>query len=310
MRDSNDAFPQRILLATDGSEDAGLAARAAVDLASAAGAELHVVHVWWAVPPYAHPSIALATDPEPYEREARELLFDELDRISELGGEVSRTHLLRGRPADAILSVAQESGAELVVVGSRGLGSIRRLLLGSVSEGVVNYSPSPVLVVRGGEGAWPPRRIVVGDDSSEEACAAAELAARIGGILRAEMTLVQAHPLQKLARLAKLPSERSAIEEVLKRSEEELRRRASELEGVLGRALRVSAVLGEPNAVVLEAAAKDGVPTLVAVGRRGWGRVKRTVLGSVSTAVVRAAKGPVLICPGWGRAQTAEAEDL
>jgi hypothetical protein len=56
-----------------------------------------------------------------------------------------------------------------VVVGSRGLGAVKRLVVGSVAEGVVRLAPCPVLVMRGGKGAWPPSRIVVGYDPSEGA---------------------------------------------------------------------------------------------------------------------------------------------
>ena len=69
-------FPTRILLATDGSPDAALALRAAVDLSTRAASELHVVHAWQALPSYPHPSIAMATDPGPYEQEAQRVLFE------------------------------------------------------------------------------------------------------------------------------------------------------------------------------------------------------------------------------------------
>ena len=60
--------PIKILLATDGSEDAALRARAAVDLSSRTGSELHVVHAWHTVPFYVHPSLEAVFDPRPYER--------------------------------------------------------------------------------------------------------------------------------------------------------------------------------------------------------------------------------------------------
>jgi hypothetical protein len=59
--------------------------------------------------------------------------------------------------------------ADLLVVGSRGLGKARRLVTGRVSEGLVHVASRPTLVVRGGEGIWPPKDVVVGDDGSEEA---------------------------------------------------------------------------------------------------------------------------------------------
>lgn len=73
------------------------------------------------------------------------------------------------------------------------MGPVRRLVVGSVSEGVVHYARCPVLVVRGGEGAWPPRRIVIGDDGSKPSQGVGELAGVIAKILGAEVTLVQAY---------------------------------------------------------------------------------------------------------------------
>src|SRR5215207_6837721 len=170
-------FPTKILLATDGSEDAALAARAAVDLSSRTGCELHVVHAWHTIPLYVHPSLESVFDPRPYERRARELLNTEIERIKEIGGAAEGEHLRMGPPADEIIELSEELGSGLIVMGSRGLGPVERLSMGSVSEEVVHYATCPVLVVRGGEGAWPPARVVGGDDSSEGARTAGEVAA-------------------------------------------------------------------------------------------------------------------------------------
>ena len=96
-------------------------------------------------------------------------------------------------PADEIAALAEELDTGLVVVGSRGLGTVKRLVVGSVSEGVVSLVPCPVLVMRGGEGAWPPTRMVVGADLSEEARRAAELAMSFEDVLEAKTLLVLAY---------------------------------------------------------------------------------------------------------------------
>lgn len=123
------------MLATDGSEDAALARRAAVDICQKTGSELHLVHVWRATPSYAHPAIALATDSEYYEQKAQVLLMGQLDELADEGAIVSGAHLRRGRPAEEITSLAEELDAGLLVLGSRGLGAVQRIVLGSVSEG-------------------------------------------------------------------------------------------------------------------------------------------------------------------------------
>ena len=140
-------FPTRILLATDGSQDA-LALRAALDLSSSTASELHVVHAWQAFPEYSHPSIAMASDSALYEREAQEVLFEQLDKIEEAGAIAVGAHLKRGRAAETITDVAKDLGAGLIVMGSRGLGGVRRALMGSVSDSVVRHAHCPVLVVR------------------------------------------------------------------------------------------------------------------------------------------------------------------
>lgn len=70
-----------------------------------------------------------------------------------------------------------------MVAGSRELGPVKRLVMGSVSEGVVSLASCPTLIVRGGERTWPPSRLIMGEDGSEEARRAGKLAASIGGLL-------------------------------------------------------------------------------------------------------------------------------
>ena len=80
-------------------------------------------------------------------------------------------------------------------MGSRGLRPVGRLVMGSDSEGVIDLATCPVLVVRGGEGTWPPSRIVVGEDGSVGARQAAHLAVSMGSTLGVEVILVRAHPV-------------------------------------------------------------------------------------------------------------------
>jgi nucleotide-binding universal stress UspA family protein len=154
-------LPDKILLATDGSKEAELAGRFALELAEKIGSELHVVHVFGIMPWY--PVYPEGTDPddaepgEPVveedlrrssERRARELLDSEVEKISSLGGSVERAYLREGGPAQEIVGLAEEMGAGLIVVGSRGFGGIRRALMGNVSDSVVRHAHCPVTVVR------------------------------------------------------------------------------------------------------------------------------------------------------------------
>jgi nucleotide-binding universal stress UspA family protein len=155
---------RKVLLATDGSEEVELAARAAVDLAKKGGAELHVVHAWHTVPsPHFDRVIRSGL-----EDVGREVLEEQVRWIEEEGGAVAGAYLREGRPVEAIVEQAEEVGAGLVVVGSRGLGRLGRLVMGSVSMGLTHRSHCPVLIVREGEGEWPPERVLVGYGSFED----------------------------------------------------------------------------------------------------------------------------------------------
>ncbi len=137
------AFPTKILLATDGSKDAALAAQAAIDLSDQSGAELHVVYV-------GHSSLTLS--PAEYRAAAQERLDELAKQVEDAGGTVAEAHLrmdTHGSMEDEnIVGLAEELGADLIVIGSRGLGGMKRLLMGSVSESVVRHAHCPVLVVR------------------------------------------------------------------------------------------------------------------------------------------------------------------
>jgi Universal stress protein family len=86
-------------------------------------------------------------------QEAEEVLQKQIERIEQSGGTIAEAHLREGRTVDEILDLSEELEIGLLIVGSRGLGGVRRILLGSVSEGIVHHSRRPVLVMRGGP-AW------------------------------------------------------------------------------------------------------------------------------------------------------------
>jgi nucleotide-binding universal stress UspA family protein len=71
-----------------------------------------------------------------------------VEKVRTFGGTVAEEHLVEGRVAPEIVGLAEEIGAGLIVMGSRGLGGIRRALMGRVSDSVVQHAHCPVLVVR------------------------------------------------------------------------------------------------------------------------------------------------------------------
>lgn len=82
------------------------------------------------------------------DREARRLLDAEVERLEAAGISVTQAHLRSGRADEQTIVMAEELGADLIVVGSRGMGGLRRALLGSVSDSGVRHARCPVMVVR------------------------------------------------------------------------------------------------------------------------------------------------------------------
>jgi nucleotide-binding universal stress UspA family protein len=285
---------EKVLLATDGSKDAALAVRAAVDVCERTGAELHVVHVWYSVPT-ARLRLFMRAE---LKKLGSELLEEGVKRVEDSGGLVSGAHLVEGRAADEILDLAGQIGAGLIVIGSRGLGPVGRIALGSVSEAVIHHSDWPVLVLRGGEDAWPPERVIFGDDGSEAARAAGDLGASLCGHHGAQALMLRAYPRLPEVDAAGRGFDPRIVDDELRRAEKALLERSRKLESRLGSRPKARLVVGDAAASLLEAAEEDAPQrTLLAVGSRDLGVIGRMRLGSVSTKVVHAAKGPILVHP-------------
>jgi nucleotide-binding universal stress UspA family protein len=141
-----------IVVGTDGSETAAKAVDAAVQLAQLSGATLEIVSAYEPV------------GSQPLREEARQVppdlqwivnrradvdatLRDAAERARD-GGVIPQTHAREGDPADAILDVAEELGAELIVVGNKGMTGAKRFLLGSVPNKVSHHAPCAVMIIR------------------------------------------------------------------------------------------------------------------------------------------------------------------
>jgi nucleotide-binding universal stress UspA family protein len=137
---------KNILVAVDGSEHALKAASMAGDFARQMQADLRVVTAYEPVPTYlGEPNLQHALD----ERfaQANLVLADAMQKIGEIPGAL-KTDILEGPPAEAILAVVEARGNDLIIMGTRGLGMLKGLLLGSQSQKVVAHAPCPVLLVR------------------------------------------------------------------------------------------------------------------------------------------------------------------
>ncbi|MEP0807537.1 MAG: universal stress protein [Chloroflexota bacterium] len=137
---------ERILLAVDGSEHAVRAAKVAADLARCMKAELRVLVVYAPIPPYlGEPNLQQAINARLDEAQA--ILQRAVETVGEIPGEI-HTELIEGDAAETIIEVAKTRNSDLIVMGSRGLGRLAGLLLGSTSQKVLSHAPCPVLIVR------------------------------------------------------------------------------------------------------------------------------------------------------------------
>lgn len=141
-------FPETILVATDGSEDAELSTRRAIDLAGETDAALHLVHVLvishWRVP-----DTLSDAQLKRLKDEAQGRLDQQVEKAKAAGAGTLQSHLRIGRRADEeVLKLSEEIEADMVVVGSRGRGTISQALMGSDAESIVRHADRPVLVVR------------------------------------------------------------------------------------------------------------------------------------------------------------------
>ncbi|RCK73901.1 MAG: Universal stress protein family [Anaerolineae bacterium] len=136
----------KILVGVDGSEHALKAVRFAGELARTCNADLVIVHAYAPIPAgLGEPNLQEAISERL--READEVLQRALQEVG-FTPKVVETEALEGSAADVILRVAEVRSVDLIVVGSRGLGALASLLLGSQSQEVIQRATCPVLVVR------------------------------------------------------------------------------------------------------------------------------------------------------------------
>jgi nucleotide-binding universal stress UspA family protein len=142
----------RIVVGTDGSDTASEAVRQATELAKATGASLDIVSAFEPIPrerlreesQEVPGDIAYAVGP----REDVNQILDAAGRHAKQAGVEVQVHPREGEPADALLDVAEEVKADLIVVGNKGMTGAKRFLLGSVPNKVSHHAPSGVWIVR------------------------------------------------------------------------------------------------------------------------------------------------------------------
>ena len=297
-------FPTKILLATDGSREAELAARIAADLAQKTHSQLHVLHAF-GIAPVGPPVYPEATDLQSVEYEAeteegqriseqraREVLQEEVEKVrSTVAGE----HLVEGRVAPEIVGLAEEIGAGLIVMGSRGRGGIRRALMGSVSESVVRHAHCPVLVVRDGERQrdYLPGTILLAVDGSEEASAAARTAVELAERTDSELHVVHVGEVTPVYHPER-HGYRARYEELQEQARRLLEEQVHKVNSAGGTVSRAHLRMGRPDEEIVVLGEEIGAD-LIATGSRGLGGMRRALMGSVSDSIVRHSHCPVLV---------------
>jgi nucleotide-binding universal stress UspA family protein len=296
-------FPTKILLATDGSEEAELAVQSAAQLANDTGSELHVVLVG----PSTVTAVGLVGSQPDVDREAKGSLEAQVEKAKAAGGMVAQSHFRVGRPDHEIVTLAEEIGAGLIVMASRGLGGIKRALMGRVSSSVVRHAHCPVLVVRrekDGEPAFSAKRILLATDGSREAALATQAAVDLANKTNSEIHLVHVTiPLHEPSYYEDIYYyEGISIEDAIAREQRERQRSAQKLlddqvekiKAAGGSVAQTHHHTGKPDQEIVELAEEIGTG-LILMGSRGLGGIRRVLMGSVSDSVVRHANCPILI---------------
>jgi nucleotide-binding universal stress UspA family protein/nitrite reductase/ring-hydroxylating ferredoxin subunit len=253
-----------IVVGTDGSITAGVAAQAAARLAKRFRSELVLVTA------YGPPSISRPMAESLVEHAKEDARRERVEAVAELR---------QGDPAEAILDVAEARGADLVVVGNKGIGEATRFRLGSVPDKVAHRAQCDVLIVDTTGVADPVdntkgkyRKFLTGTDGSPTANEAARKAFELALMVGADVTLVYVgDPI-----VGAITLESTA---------------AAKPEGV---ETQPRVVQGDPSQAICELAEKEAVD-LIVVGNKGMTGARRFFLGSVPNKVAHDAQTDVLI---------------
>jgi nucleotide-binding universal stress UspA family protein len=284
------AMFEKTVVGVDDREGGRDALALAAALTSATGGELVAVR---AFPYEARPSRASVGA---FYEDMRADAGTELDRIVSESG-VAPRRVIAGdpSPARALHRVAEDEGADLLVVGSTHRGQIGRVLVGGVTAGVLHHAPCPVAVAPLGYAEHPAQltAIAVGFDGGEEARHALLVA---GALAKACGARVQVLSVVATPVLATSPAtfEPEWIDQVRHDGREHVDEAIRTLDE-LGVGASGDVAVGGSASEELVGLSHD--VDLVVVGSRGWGPVRRLLLGSTSDRLVREAACPVIAVP-------------
>jgi nucleotide-binding universal stress UspA family protein len=278
-----------ILVGYDGSDESRDALALAKGLAAVSGSPLMLA---W-IEPVGPLDLPYDTIFEPIQDRAEDALDEVARGLREQGLQVSWRVGLFGSAAQGIHELAEEEPAALIVVGSSHRGRVGRVLAGTVGRRLLHGSPCPVAVASRGladAGEWRPAVIGVAYDGSPEAHAALEHARYLARAAQATLKVIAVAELMSTAQEAIDP-------EVFRQAS---RKRARELLGEASHVLREEFTVvtqmaeGEPGRELLTIS--ENLDLLV-LGSRGYGPLRRVLLGSVSSYLIEHCRCAVIVTP-------------
>lgn len=291
--------PMTILLALDGSAPSLVTRDLAVGLPWPAGSTVHLVSAFTTPVDWTGgvaSTMSWIGDAEDATRDELLEQLRELEAPLKEAGLQTQAHALAQRPASAIIGLASEIGADLILVGSRGHGPLRSMLLGSVATEVAERAPCPVLVAR----RPVAKRLVVATDGSEPANAIpAQLAA--WGIFEHASAAAVSVVVPDSAVFRAMVGVYTLGDDRLRRMQDEMREHAGQALADTVRDLGSAGLdatphprEGDPADEILSVATEVDAD-LIVTGSRGLGGLERVVLGSVARNVLMHARCSVLV---------------
>jgi len=284
----------RVLLAIDGSEQSTHATQAVMSLASVSRLTiLHVIDLPRLTFSMLGPEIAhdlskvaeeaLRKDGEQALTRAKSLLSGKVEPME--------LRLEEGSPAELILSVAQETHPDLILMGARGKGQVEELFLGSVSQRVLTHAACPVLIING---PLPEiKNILIAIQSLDDVQKVKQFLEKHPFHTRTDITLFSVVPIPRSLFRGGVSAPEEKIEQALQSTETFLDQAVSQLKGCYD-SVKGYVGLGAPANTILEQASITK-PDLMVMGVHHPSTITRFVLGTVSHTVLHQATRPVLV---------------